>query len=146
MKNASMNELHESPDERMLKRRARRWKRRARIAGPLLSVPILVLTLALSVDLIEYQPQEPQEKLADRPIPESILAKQHSRAIPHRTTVSEASVAPPPSSLSAEGTQGLPTGTSGIDLSLNATDATVDAQSPGDFAPPTPPYALKGRR
>ena len=74
MKNASMNELHESPDERMLKRRARRWKRRARIAGPLLSVPILVLTLALSVDLIEYQPQEPQEKLADRPIPEAATA------------------------------------------------------------------------
>ena len=144
MKNASMNELHESPDERMLKRRARRWKRRARIAGPLLSVPVLVFTLALSVDLIEYQPYEPPERLADRPIPEAVLAKQRSRAIPHRSSVSDTSVAQR-SSLTAEGTQGLASDSSAIDLTLNEKDATVDAESPDNFAPPTPPSALKGR-
>jgi hypothetical protein len=141
MKNASMNDLHESPDERMLRRRARRWKRRARIAGPFLSVPILIATLALSVDLIEYQPQEPREKLADRPIPESILAKQRSRTIPHRTSVSDASVTPP-SSFPAEGTQKKPPSTSEIDLSLRGNDTKVDAESSVAFAPPTPPHAL----
>jgi len=49
----------DSPDDRLARRRARRWKRRARIAGPLLAVPAILALLALSVDLIEYHPAKP---------------------------------------------------------------------------------------
>jgi hypothetical protein len=46
----------------------RRWKRRARILGPFLGIPILLAALSLSVDWIEYTPQTPPDRLADRPI------------------------------------------------------------------------------
>ncbi len=46
----------DSLDERLARRRARRWQRRARIAGPFLAVPAMLGLLVLSVDLIEYRP------------------------------------------------------------------------------------------
>ena len=54
--------MQETPDERRQRRRVRRWKRRARILGPFLGVPLLLLTLTLSVDLIEYQPRAERDR------------------------------------------------------------------------------------
>lgn len=47
-------------EERIKNRRARRWKRRARIIGPFLAIPLLFATLVLSIDLIEYERVEPE--------------------------------------------------------------------------------------
>lgn len=87
-----MNDVPESPDERRQRRRARRWKRRARMAGPFLGLPLLVGTLALSVDLIEYNPQPPPERLSDRPIPKRIVEKRQQADIARAASLSTASV------------------------------------------------------
>jgi len=79
MANTSMHDVTQSPEQRMQRRRARRWKRRARIVGPLLGLPLLVATLALSVELITYSPVTPQKKLTDRPLPEPT----HERSSTH---------------------------------------------------------------
>lgn len=63
-----MNELNKL-EERIKNRRLRRWKRRGRILAPFAALPILLATLILSVDFIEYRPEEPRTKLADRPLP-----------------------------------------------------------------------------
>ncbi len=63
-----MLDLPETPDERFQRRRMRRWKRRGRILGPFLGVPILLAALSLSVDWIEYTPQRGPDRLVDRPI------------------------------------------------------------------------------
>jgi len=52
---------------RLQRRLVRRWKRRLRIAAPFLSVPLLLGMLVLSVDLIEYRPEEPPQRRVDRP-------------------------------------------------------------------------------
>lgn len=57
-----------TPDEKLHRRRVRRWKRRARIAGPFIGITILLAALSLSVDLIEYQPRKTADRLSDRPI------------------------------------------------------------------------------
>jgi hypothetical protein len=57
----------ESQADRLARRRARRWQRRARIAGPFLVVPVMLGLLVLSVDLIEYQPAEPTGSAKNRP-------------------------------------------------------------------------------
>jgi hypothetical protein len=44
--------------DRAVRRRIRRWKSRARVAAPLLAVPAMLGLLILSVDLIEYRPDE----------------------------------------------------------------------------------------
>ncbi len=51
----------DSQDVRLAMRRARRWRRRARIAAPFLAVPVMLGLLLLSVDLIEYQPSTDAE-------------------------------------------------------------------------------------
>lgn len=51
-----MQEAHESNDDRLARRRARRWSRRARIFAPFLAVPGMLGVLMLSVNLIEHQP------------------------------------------------------------------------------------------
>ena len=58
-----------TPEERRKNRRLRRWKRRGRIVAPFAALPVLLGTLVLSVDFIEYRPEEPRQKLADRPLP-----------------------------------------------------------------------------
>lgn len=63
-----MRDAADTADERLQRRRVRRWKRRARILGPFLGLPLLIFTLSLSVDLVEYQPREEPDRLADRPI------------------------------------------------------------------------------
>ncbi len=57
----------DTQEDRLARRRARRWRRRARIAGPFLVVPAMLGLLVLSVDLIEYQPAEPSEPVKTRP-------------------------------------------------------------------------------
>lgn len=75
-----MTEKHESPKERLQRRRLRRWKRRARIAGPFLGLPLLVGTLALSVDLITYSPAPTLEHLVGQPHPEVARSTPSARA------------------------------------------------------------------
>lgn len=65
-----MTEKLPSPEERRQRRRVRRLKRRARIAGPFLGLPLLVATLALSVDLITYSPAPSHQKVWGRLLPE----------------------------------------------------------------------------
>jgi len=57
-----------TPEERLARRRVRRWKRRARIAGPFLGVSLLFAALSLSVNLIEYEPMTEPDRLSDRPM------------------------------------------------------------------------------
>ena len=63
-----MRDAADTADERLQRRRVRRWKRRARILGPFLGLPLLIFTLSLSVDLVEYQPREEPDRLTDQPI------------------------------------------------------------------------------
>ena len=73
------------------RRLVRRWKRRLWIAAPFLSLPLLLGMLVLSVDLIEYRPEEPPRRQGDRPIPaESEPEKTVDRS--NRRSVSTASV------------------------------------------------------
>jgi len=44
-----------------------------RIAAPFAGVPLLLATLLVSVDLIEYKPQAPREKLTTRPMPQAAI-------------------------------------------------------------------------
>lgn len=93
MQESNYLDTPDSPDERMQKRRARRWKRRGRIVGPFVGVLLLLATLTLSVDLIEYQPQPPAERLSDRPLPEAVVASDTKRsARPNAAVFSAASV------------------------------------------------------
>ena len=80
-----MQDVPESPEERQIHRRARRWKRRARILGPFLGIPLLLATLSLSVDLVEYQPQEEKDRLSDQPI------RMDARTVDARTSPSSSS-------------------------------------------------------
>lgn len=57
-----------TPKERLARRRARRWKRRARIAGPFVGISILFATLSLSVGLIEYEAMTDMERLSGQSI------------------------------------------------------------------------------
>jgi hypothetical protein len=49
-------------EERIINRQWRRWKRRGRIIAPFAALPLLLCTLILSIDIIEYSPKEPREK------------------------------------------------------------------------------------
>ncbi len=151
----------ESPDERMQRRRARRWKRRARMVGPLLGIPLLLLTLGLSVDLIEYRPQEKGEKLSDRPLPPAVLEEQRRRAIPLRRAISTSSVttaSPTPSFEAPAVAHGRaapgvrydprsldPLGERFESDRLDFEASRIDAASPTRRAP-TPPEVLHGPR
>lgn len=123
---------HESSEERMQRRRARRWKRRARIAGPFLGLPLLVGALALSVDLITYAPVPPREKLADRPMSNSATEQGRSRATSPQSGISNTPVVEPGNA------------TQTLELELHLDDETASLGR--DFAPPTPPYVLRDDR
>lgn len=124
----------ETPEERRQRRRARRWKRRARLFGPFLGLPLLVGTLALSVDLIEYVPKPAPERLSDRPIP----TKQLDQARANRATRPSAANAPVIDAKNVPTTASLNLG-----VSLEADDRIALER---EFAAPKPPYALRGRR
>ncbi len=49
-------------EERLQNRRRRRWNRRARILAPFLALPLLLATLLISVDIVEYRPEGPDTK------------------------------------------------------------------------------------
>jgi len=72
----------DSLEDRLAKRRVRRWKRRARIAGPFLAIPAMLGLLVLSVGVIEYQPTRParpaRAKQAEKPAePRRVGAPSH---------------------------------------------------------------------
>ena len=130
-----MQDTPDTPDERLQRRRVRRWKRRARILGPFLAVPLLLVTLSLSVDLVEYQPHEESDRLSNRPIrmtpqpaPKPAIRPSLSPTIPTTDAPTEDA---PEEMGDAEGIHG-----DGTDL-----DVMLPASSllrP----PPTPPHAL----
>jgi len=70
------------------------------MVGPFLGIPLLLGTLTLSVDLIEYDPQPEQDRLSDRPIPEAVSVADSPSTPPTRlhtrTSVSSASVVSAP--------------------------------------------------
>lgn len=120
-----MTETHESPEERLQRRRARRWKRRARIAGPFLGLPLLLGTLALSVDLITYSPAPAREKLTDRPLPKVEKTRPAARVALPSTVMSTAAPVVAPDSPGKK-----------FDLDLGLEE---DESAPA----PKPPYALR---
>jgi len=133
-----MQDTPDTPDERLQRRRARRWKRRARILGPFLAVPLLLAALSLSVDLIEYQPHEESDRLSDRPIqmtrqpaPKPAMRPSLSPTIPtdSPTTGSPAKDTSPEIG-DAEEIQG-----DGADLDVMLPESSL-------LRPPTPLYAL----
>ena len=132
-------DVPESPEERMLRRRARRWKRRARIVGPFLGVSALVATLALSVDLIEYQPQPEQNRSSHRPLPEPLAQRQQNMDSSLAKSVATTSVVTAnPAMIGGENP--------GLDVTLMPVETGTDAQLEQDLAMPTHPYALPSRR
>ena len=151
MSDNSMLDVHESPDQRMQRRRARRWKRRARIAGPFLGVPLLLGTLVLSIDLIEYQPQKPKPRLADRPMPEAVIAKQRARSVPLPSAISSNSVVTSRAQR-GEALAGLAPNDASLDVTLGDEDRTgpgrrsTGTREPSGPMPPMPPYTLRDGR
>ncbi len=119
----SISPMNEPAEHRLARRRARRWKRRARIAGPFLGLPLLFGTLALSVDLITYTPTPEPAKPPYRATPPAQKANSDAHLPTLSTVPSTAApvVAPP-----------APTAAFGLDLAPDTHDA----------APP-PPYALR---
>ncbi|HPG24691.1 MAG: hypothetical protein H6748_11880 [Spirochaetaceae bacterium] len=131
-------EDHDSPEARRARRRARRWKRRARIAGPLLALPLVLGALALSIDLVEYRPAEPPERLSDRPMPSQVAEPQPDAAKVERArTLSSASV------MSASGLHSAEAGMASDGDEALAFDW---ARSPAPFQAPTPPSMLGSSR
>lgn len=109
------------------------------MAGPFLGLPLLLATLALSVDLVEVDRQPPPERLRDRPLPEH--TEQHRDAT--RSPVPSAISATVPSILQSGSTFASPGGPNDLDLTLGIEEDAVDLPR---FAPPQPPYALRDRR
>lgn len=125
-----MQDAPDTPDERLQRRRIRRWKRRARILGPFLGVPILLLTLSLSVDLIEYRPHPESNRLADQPIQMPLQQNTQSSLRPRLLATSDASALIP---TPADDT--LAIGSDSIDLDVTLPSASWQK-------PPTPPYVV----
>ena len=111
-----MLDLPETPDERFQRRRMRRWKRRGRIMGPFLSVPILLAALSLSVDWIEYTPQPAPDRLVDRPI--QMLPRQQILPTPTTNESDIAATARPYLSFSFAADRVLEPNRDGLDLDL----------------------------
>ncbi len=109
-----MLDLPETPEERFPRRRMRRWKRRGRIMGPFLGVPILLATLSLSVDLIEYTAQPAPDRLVDRPI--QTLPRQQILLTPTTNESDVTATAPPYFSISISADRVLEPNHDGLDL------------------------------
>jgi hypothetical protein len=123
----------------MLRRRERRWKRRARIIGPFLGVSVLLATLALSVDLIEYQPQAARSRPSDQPPPNQPPEQHPGMDISLAKSVSTASVVTAaPKNVGVENP--------GLDVILMPAETGTDTQPVQNPAAPVHPYALHGRR
>ena len=136
MPETNLPDRHESPEERLQRRRARRWKRRARIVAPFLGVSALLATLAISVDLIEYQPQPAKQRLSDRPMPAAVTQPRSALAIAPRASVSATSVVTPAPLV----------GSQPLEVTLMPGQDRASAEADRDFAPPQRPYAMRGQR
>lgn len=124
-----MQNSPDTPDERLQRRRTRRWKRRARVIGPFLGIPLLLLTLTLSVDLIEYQKQPEPDRLSDRPI--RMTQPGSTNPIwPSRFSASEFNPEVPNSPEEAAKAE------------IQSKDLDITLPLPPPSRPPTPPYAL----
>ena len=86
-----MNELTEL-EERIKRRQLRRWKRRGRIVAPFAALPVLLATLVLSIDIIEYSPKERREKTVERTTHRQVKSIQPSPAA--RAAISMPAIAP----------------------------------------------------
>lgn len=128
-----MQDAPDTPDERLQRRRIRRWKRRARILGPFLGVPILLLTLSLSVDLIEYRPHPESNRLADQPLQMPLQQNTQPSIRPSLLATSDASALIP---TPADDT--LAIGGDSIDLDVTLPSASWQRS-------PTPPYVVNRR-
>ena len=128
-----MQNRPDTPDERLQRRRVRRWKRRARILGPFLGVPLLLLTLSLSVDLIEYQPHEEPDRLVDRPIRFSQRTQQPLIRPSIRAELSTAISTDSPNSIETD---------EAAESDNDPVDVDLTLPSPPTARPPTPPHAL----
>ena len=128
-----MQNLPDTPDERLRRRRVRRWKRRARILGPFLGVPLLLLILSLSVDLVEYQPQEKPDRLTDRPIRMNQQQSTEPTMRPSLLAPTGADSAIPASQDNAERSH-----SESIALDVTLPSAPL-------LRPPTPPSAIRRR-
>lgn len=128
-----MQDAPDTPDERLQRRRIRRWKRRARILGPFLGVPILLLTLSLSVDLIEYRPHPESNRLADQPLQMPLQQNTQPSVRPRLLATSDASALIP---TPADDT--LAIGGDSIDLDVTLPSASWQRS-------PTPPYVVNRR-
>lgn len=147
MQESNTLDRHESPEERMQRRRARRWRRRARMAGPFVGLSALLGTLALSVDLIEYQPQVQKNRLSDRPLPAAVANPQPERPrLPGASmgTSTGASMATSVSSASVVTARPYD-GDARLDVTLGV-DAVGGQDLDRELAPPPSPYALRGLR
>lgn len=111
-----MLDLPETPEEHFQRRRMRRWKRRGRIMGPFLGVPILLATLSLSVDLIEYTAQPAPDQLVDRPI--QTLPRQQILLTPTTNESDVTATARPYFSISISADRVLEPNHDGLDLDL----------------------------
>lgn len=123
--------MQHTPDERLRRRRVRRWKRRARILGPFLGLPLLLVTLSLSVDLVEYQPREEPDRLTDLPIRMTRQAATRPSPQPSLLTTAQAISPIANAQNDAEGTH------------LNANDLDVMLSSAALLRPTAPPSAMK---
>ncbi len=128
-----MQDAPDTPDERLQRRRIRRWKRRARILGPFLGVPILLLTLSLSLDLIEYRPHPESNRLADQPLQMPLQQNTQPSVRPRLLATSDASALIP---TPADDT--LAIGGDSIDLDVTLPSASWQR-------PPTPAYVVNRR-
>ena len=131
-----MQNKPDTPDERLQRRRVRRWKRRARILGPFLGVPLLLLTLSLSLDLIEYQAYEEPDRLVDRPIRMPQHVQRPVSPPSMRTDLSAAIATGSAISITTSDAEETDNDSADIDLTL---------PSPPSVRLPTPPQALRQR-
>lgn len=124
-------------EERIQNRSSRRWKRRARIAAPFAGVPLLFGMLALSVDLIEYQPQEPRPKLNSRPIATRALeARPAKPAARHQATQTAISTS---AMMDTHRIDSMQAG----ELDSKLLDGEMPIPSTSDLRPPTRPYSTR---
>lgn len=119
-------------NDRLQRRRVRRMKRRARILAPFLGVPLLLATLALSVDLVEYQPTEEPDRLSDRPIQMQPIKEAPKRS--DRPSFVSSIPATSQSSVSDQNRHATGDPLNRLELGLNAADAPKS---------PTPPAVLR---
>jgi len=102
-------------------------------------VSVLLATLALSVDLIEYQPQAARSRPSDQSPPNPPTEKLPSMDISLAESVSTASVV-------TAAPKNIGVGNPGLDVILMPEKTGTDTQPLQNPAPSVHPHALHGRR